>query len=111
MDGSTIDRAYTDRVDRSLLVVDVRPPTGEVVGATIVGPRAGEIITTFSLAMKTGIGFHRWYGTVIPYPTYSEVITEAVEQYLSATASDVAGHVGRWASGLWERGRLRTWLQ
>ena len=107
VDGSTIDRAYTDKVDRSLLVVDVRPPTGEVVGATIVGPRAGEIMATFSLAMKTGIGFHRWYGTVIPYPTYSEVITEAVEQYLSETAADVPGHLGRWATGLWERGRSR----
>ncbi len=108
VDGSAIDRAYTDRATRGLLVVDVRPPTGQVLGATIVGPRAGEVITTFSLAMKAGIGFHRWYGTVIPYPTYSEVITEAVEQYLSETASDVVGHVGRWAGGLWERGRRRV---
>ncbi len=107
VDGSAIDRSYTDRVDRGLLVVDVRPPTGEVLGATIVGPRAGEIIATFSLAMKTGIAFHRWYGTVIPYPTYSEVITVAVEQYLSETASDVTGHVGRWASGVWARTRAR----
>lgn len=108
VDGSAIDRSYTDSVDRSILVVDVRPPTGEVLGATIVGPRAGEVITTFSLAMKTGIGFHRWYGTVIPYPTYSEVITEAVERYLDEAAGDVTGHVARWATGWWGRARSRV---
>ncbi len=107
VDGSAIDRSYTDRVDRGILVVDVRPPTGEVLGATIVGPRAGEVITTFALAMKTGIAFHRWYGTVIPYPTYGEVITEAVEQYLQAAATDVTGHTARWATGLWRRTRDR----
>ncbi len=105
VDGSAIDRTYTDRIPHSLMVVDVRPPTGEVLGATIVGPGAGEIISTFSLAMKTGIGFHRWYGTVIPYPTHSEMITVAVEQYLSETAADTLGHIGRWAAGLWRRGR------
>lgn len=107
VDISAIDRSYTDRVDHGILIVDVRPPTGAVLGATIVGPRAGEVITTFSLAMKSGIAFHRWYGTVIPYPTYSEVITEAVEQYLSAAASDMTGHTARWATGLWRRTRDR----
>ncbi|MDH4279837.1 MAG: NAD(P)/FAD-dependent oxidoreductase [Acidimicrobiia bacterium] len=107
VDGAGIDRSYTDGVDRGILVVDVRPPTGTVLGATIVGPRAGEIITTFSLAMKAGIAFHRWYGTVIPYPTYSEVITKAVQQYLSEVGSDVTGHTVRWATGLLGRTRAR----
>lgn len=99
VDGSEIDRSYTDEVPRSLLVVDVRPPTGEVVGATVVSPRAGEIITTFSLAMKAGLAFHRWYGTVIPYPAYSELITFAVEKYLSELGDDVPGHFRRWVGG------------
>ncbi len=107
VEGSAIDRVYTDRVPRSMLVVDVRTPTGTVVGATVVGPAAAEIITTFSLAMKIGVSFHRWYGTVIPYPTHSELITEAVERYLSETASDVTGHLGRWARGVVQRGRSR----
>ncbi len=103
VDGSEIDRSYTDEVPRSLLVVDVRPPTGEVVGATVVSPRAGEIITTFSLAMKAGIAFHRWYGTVIPYPAYSELITFAVEKYLSELGDDVSGHLRRRVGGVVRR--------
>lgn len=100
VDGSQIDRTYTDEIERSLLVVDVRSPTGEVLGATVVSPRAGEIIATFSLAMKTGVGFHRWYRTVIPYPTHAELITVAVESYLTEVADDFPGHLARWVGGL-----------
>ncbi|MDH3295994.1 MAG: NAD(P)/FAD-dependent oxidoreductase [Acidimicrobiia bacterium] len=103
VDGSEIDRTYTDEVGRSMLIVDVRPPTGEVIGATAVSPRAGELISTFSLAMKSGIAFHRWYGTVIPYPTYAEMITVAVEKYLRELSGDVVGHTGRFLAGLGSR--------
>lgn len=103
VEGSEIDRSFTDEVGHSLLVVDVRPPTGEVLGATVVSPRAGEIISTFSLAMKNDIAFHRWYGTVIPYPSYAELITVAVEKYLSELSDDVGGHTRRWAVGFGSR--------
>jgi len=100
VDGSEIDRSYTDEIGLSTMIVDVRPPTGEILGATVISPRAGEIISTFSLAMKTGISFHRWYGTVIPYPSYGEMITVAVEKYLRAVSDDVGGHTWRWSTGL-----------
>ncbi|MFW2381009.1 MAG: dihydrolipoyl dehydrogenase family protein [Acidimicrobiales bacterium] len=82
---SEIDRAFTDEVTEGVVIIDVRKFRGTILGATIVGPRAGELIGTVSLAMKTGIPFHKWYGTVWPYPTYSDALSRAVDTYVAET--------------------------
>ncbi len=97
VDIAGVDRAYTDEVDHGILIVDVRRFTGKILGATIVGPRAGELITMFSLAMKADIAFHKWYGTVYPYPTYGDAISRAVDEYMSATMSNLPSQFGVWA--------------
>ena len=99
VDVADLDRSLTDGLEHGILIVDVRRFTGTVLGATIVGPRAGELITTFSLAMKAGIAFHRWYGTVFPYPTYSEVIGRAVDAYMAETLPAIPQQFGKWAKG------------
>ncbi len=99
VDGTAVDRAYTDEVDDVLLVVDVRRFTGTVLGATVIGPRAGEVLLPFSLAMRAGVPFHRFYGMVAPYPSHGDIIAPAVDQYLSATLSDLPRRFGSWANG------------
>jgi hypothetical protein len=43
-----------------------------VLGATIVGERAGELIAEFVTAMKHGIGLNKILGTIHVYPTFAE---------------------------------------
>jgi pyruvate/2-oxoglutarate dehydrogenase complex dihydrolipoamide dehydrogenase (E3) component len=43
-----------------------------VLGATIVGERAGELIAEFVTAMKHGIGLKKILGTIHVYPTFAE---------------------------------------
>jgi pyruvate/2-oxoglutarate dehydrogenase complex dihydrolipoamide dehydrogenase (E3) component len=99
VDGTAVDRAYTDEVDHVLLVVDVRRFTGTVLGATVIGPRAGEVLLPFSLAMRAGVPFHRFYGMVAPYPSHGDIIAPAVDQYLSATLPELPRRFGSWANG------------
>ena len=98
-----IDRGYTDELTDGVLIVDVRRFTGTVLGATVVGPRAGELIGLFALAMKNDLAFHKWYGTVWPYPTYGEAIGRAVDEYMAATVPNLPGELAGWI-----RGRLRS---
>lgn len=98
-----IDRGYTDELGDGVLIVDVRRFSGKVLGATVVGPRAGELIGLFALAMKNDVAFHKWYGTVWPYPTYGEAIGRAVDEYMATTLPNLPGQFAGWA-----RGRLRT---
>ncbi|MDR4471523.1 MAG: hypothetical protein MRJ92_02360 [Nitrospira sp.] len=44
-----------------------------MLGATIVAAHAGEMISEFSVAMKTGAGAKAIAGTIHPYPTQAEV--------------------------------------
>ncbi|NNF54197.1 MAG: NAD(P)/FAD-dependent oxidoreductase [Acidimicrobiales bacterium] len=99
VETSDIDRSYTDQAGEGIVIVDVRRLTGKILGATIVGPRAGELIGTVSLSMKTDVPFHKWYGTVWPYPTYSDGLSRAVDAYIAEALPSVHKDALRWALG------------
>lgn len=93
------DRGYVDELDDGLIIVDIRRLTGRIIGATIVGPRAGELIALFSLAMHAGIPFHKWYGTVWPYPSYADALGKVVDQYMGEALPALPSDALRWAKG------------
>lgn len=67
-----LDRAIADEEDRGLVKVLTPPGSDKILGATIVGAQAGELITEFIHAMKQGFGLNTILGTVHIYPTMSE---------------------------------------
>lgn len=68
--GDAVDRAVTDGTTEGFtrLVLDRK---GRVLGATIVGPRAGEAIAELVLAVKRGLRARDLAGAVHAYPTYT----------------------------------------
>jgi dihydrolipoamide dehydrogenase len=50
---------------------------GEILGATIIGPDATNLITEFSLAMQSELTADEVIGTIHPHPTFSEALREA----------------------------------
>lgn len=46
---------------------------GRIVGATIVGPHAGELISTWTLAIAQRMNVRAFLGLVVPYPTMAEI--------------------------------------
>ncbi len=83
-----VDRAITDgRTDGFVkLIAGPRRLTGSlgggrVLGATIVAPRAGEMLHEVALAMRTGAFTGRLAQTVHAYPTWSMAIQEAAVQF------------------------------
>src|SRR5207253_1274913 len=73
---------------------------GELWDATVVGPHAGELIGTISLAMTNGVGLKRIAETVFPYPTYTEALRKVADQYnrtrLTPLAKRLLGGWLRW---------------
>jgi len=67
-----LDRAITDSEAHGVIKVLTRPGSDKILGATIVGSHAGEIITEFVSAMKHGFGMNKILGTLHIYPTFSE---------------------------------------
>jgi pyruvate/2-oxoglutarate dehydrogenase complex dihydrolipoamide dehydrogenase (E3) component len=66
------DRAQAERATRGHIKV-VTTPRGRILGATIVGAQAGELIAVWSLAVAQRMSVRALAGTVLPYPTLAEI--------------------------------------
>lgn len=72
-DLDDLDRAIAESETRGFVKV-LTPAGGKdtVLGATIVGANAGELLAEYVLAMKHGIGLNKILGTIHAYPTMVE---------------------------------------
>ena len=66
------DRAQAERETKGHIKVITRK-SGQILGATIVGAQAGELITTWTLAIAQKLNIRAMTGIVLPYPTLSEI--------------------------------------
>ncbi|SMC96584.1 Pyruvate/2-oxoglutarate dehydrogenase complex, dihydrolipoamide dehydrogenase (E3) component [Desulfocicer vacuolatum DSM 3385] len=67
-----LDRAIADGEARGFVKVLTVPEKDKILGVTLVGSHAGEIIAEFVLAMKAGLGLNKILGTIHIYPTMAE---------------------------------------
>ena len=67
-----LDRAIADGSAHGLVKVLTVPGKDKILGATIAGDHAGDLITEFVSAMKHGIGLNKILGTIHIYPTLAE---------------------------------------
>lgn len=68
-----LDRAIAESETKGFVKV-LTPAGGKdtILGATIIGAHAGELIAEYVLAMKHGIGLGKILGTIHAYPTFAE---------------------------------------
>lgn len=71
-DFSRLDRALTEGEAVGFVKVLTPPGSDKVLGATVVGPSAGELIQEFTMAMKFRIGLAAIRATTHAYPTLME---------------------------------------
>ena len=67
-----LDRAIADGEAHGFVKVLTVPGKDRILGATIVGEHAGDLLAEFVLAMKHGIGLNKILGTIHTYPTMAE---------------------------------------
>ena len=67
-----LDRAIADSEASGFVRVLTLPGKDKILGVTIVGYRASELIAEYVLAMKHGLGLNKILGTIHVYPTMSE---------------------------------------
>ncbi|NVK39803.1 MAG: FAD-dependent oxidoreductase [Oceanospirillaceae bacterium] len=90
-----LDRAITDRHEAGFVKVLTPPGSDRILGVTIVGAHAGDMLAEYVQAMKHGLGLNKILGTIHVYPTMSEA--------------------NKYAAGEWKRNhkpeRLLRWLK
>jgi len=71
-DIDDLDRAIADEDARGMVKVLTVPGRDRILGATLCGTHAGDLIIEFITAMKNGIGLNRILSTIHIYPTLAE---------------------------------------
>lgn len=67
-----LDRAIADSEAHGFIKVLTVPGKDKILGVTIVGEHAGDLIAEYVLAMRQGIGLNKILGTIHIYPTMAE---------------------------------------
>lgn len=88
-DIDDLDRAIADSEDFGFVKVLTKPGSDKILGATIVGQNASELIIEFISAMKNGFGLNKILGTIHPYPTMSEANKYAAGEWKRARKPDI----------------------
>jgi pyruvate/2-oxoglutarate dehydrogenase complex dihydrolipoamide dehydrogenase (E3) component len=78
------DRAVTESASRGFVKILVAPGKDRILGASIIGHNAGELVAEIALAMKHRIGLRKLLGTVHAYPTMTEAAKLAAGQWRRA---------------------------
>jgi pyruvate/2-oxoglutarate dehydrogenase complex dihydrolipoamide dehydrogenase (E3) component/uncharacterized membrane protein YdjX (TVP38/TMEM64 family) len=90
-----LDRAIADSEAHGFVKVLTVPGKDRILGVTIVGTHAGDLLAEYVLAMKHGLGLNKILGTIHTYPTLAEA--------------------NKYAAGEWKRAHapqgLLTWVQ
>lgn len=81
------DRAQAERLTEGHVKV-ITTRKGEILGATIVGAQAGEIIQMWSLALSQGLKIKAMTEWISPYPTFSEINKRAAFRYFATAPSN-----------------------
>ncbi|MBY4678479.1 FAD-dependent oxidoreductase [Marinobacterium arenosum] len=81
-----LDRAIADSGAHGFVKVLTEPGKDRILGVTIVGEHAGDLLAEFVLAMKHGLGLNKILGTVHAYPTWAEANKYAAGEWKRAHA-------------------------
>jgi pyruvate/2-oxoglutarate dehydrogenase complex dihydrolipoamide dehydrogenase (E3) component len=92
------DRAHTERDTRGHIKI-ITTAKGKIVGVTIVGAQASELIGVWALAIRQGLNIRAFADIVLPYPTLSEIGKRAAIDYFGPSLT-----------GIWVR-RIIGWMR
>jgi dihydrolipoamide dehydrogenase len=98
-----LDRAIAEGETDGWVKIITRKGTDKILGVTIVGSHAGDLLAEYVLAMKQGIGLNKILGTIHTYPTLAEANKMAAGVWKKAHAPE---RLLRWVERFhrWRRG-------
>ena len=98
-----LDRAIADSAAYGFIKVLTEPNKDRILGVTIVGVHAGDLLAEYVLAMKHGLGLNKILGTIHTYPTLAEANKYAAGEWKRAHAPQkVLSWLARYHT--WKRG-------
>ena len=88
-----VDRAVIDGETEGFIKLQVAGNSGRIIGATVVGSHASELISAISMAMCSGIRIGQLTNVIHPYPTRTEVLRKLADAYNRSRLTPRVGRV------------------
>ena len=85
-----VDRAITDGKTTGQIKVFATKWRGKILGVSILGERAGELISLYAVAMRNGVSLKALADTIHPYPSYGLAARRAADQWYARLQSPKA---------------------
>ena len=85
---SKIDRAVSEGESVGMVKLFAKKLSGKLLGATVVGAHAGELISEYALAIKNGISLRGIADTIHPYPSWGLGARRAADQWYIKNQSE-----------------------
>ncbi|MDQ3387890.1 MAG: mercuric reductase [Gemmatimonadota bacterium] len=76
-----VDRARLEGDGDGFLRIHLERGSDTILGATLVGEHAGEIISQITQAMVAGVGLEKLGEVIFPYPTRADIVRRAADRY------------------------------
>ncbi len=95
-DWHDLDRAVTDSETDGFTKVLTARGKDEILGATVLGAHAGEVMHELLVAAKHGIGLSKLSATVHAYPTYSSSVQRVADAYQKTRLTPRVAGLFRW---------------
>jgi len=76
-----VDRCMCDGINAGFVKITLLAGTGQIIGATICGPNAGDMISELTVCMQYGISIAQLAGVIHPYPTTQEAVRQCALQF------------------------------
>ena len=76
-----VDRAVLESEETGFVKVLTKKGSDQILGVTLVGAHAGDLLHEFVLAIKQGIGLGAIASTIHAYPTFAELARKAGDKY------------------------------
>jgi len=96
---SDLDRAILDGEEEGFVRVITARGRGAILGATIVGAGAGEMIHELALAMQRRVDLSRLSSLIHVYPTLSQAVQRAADAYMRSRLTPTARRIFGWLYG------------
>ena len=78
---SKVDRAVMESESEGMIKIFATKWRGKILGASVTGAHAGELISEYAVAMKNGVSLGNLADTIHPYPTYALGARRAADQW------------------------------
>ncbi|MDR8389714.1 NAD(P)/FAD-dependent oxidoreductase [Aliifodinibius sp. S!AR15-10] len=91
-----VDRALTDDATDGLIKIFAKKWNGKILGATIYGHQAGDLISEYALAMRHGVTLRNIADTIHPYPSYGLGVRRAADQWYVKNQSEWLTKLIKW---------------